>query len=55
VTAVVADHFGRVLGPGEGYKLPTAFIFVDQIVRSPAGKAGYRWAKDLADGESSHV
>ncbi len=30
------------------YKLPKAFVFVDQIVRSPAGKADYRWAKQQA-------
>jgi acyl-CoA synthetase (AMP-forming)/AMP-acid ligase II len=27
------------------YKLPKAFVFLDEIVRSPAGKADYRWAK----------
>jgi acyl-CoA synthetase (AMP-forming)/AMP-acid ligase II len=27
------------------YKLPKAFVFVDQIQRSPSGKADYRWAK----------
>ena len=30
------------------YKLPKAFRFVDSIVRSPAGKADYRWAKEQA-------
>jgi fatty-acyl-CoA synthase len=30
------------------YKLPKVFIFVDQIVRSPSGKADYRWAKTRA-------
>ncbi len=30
------------------YKLPKAFVFVDDIVRSPAGKADYRWAKQRA-------
>jgi len=30
------------------YKLPKQFIFVDEIVRSPSGKADYRWAKDTA-------
>jgi acyl-CoA synthetase (AMP-forming)/AMP-acid ligase II len=30
------------------YKLPKAFRFVDEIVRSPAGKADYRWAKEQA-------
>jgi 3-oxocholest-4-en-26-oate---CoA ligase len=28
------------------YKLPKAFVFVPAIVRSPAGKADYRWAKE---------
>jgi acyl-CoA synthetase (AMP-forming)/AMP-acid ligase II len=27
------------------YKLPKAVLFLDQIQRSPAGKADYRWAK----------
>jgi acyl-CoA synthetase (AMP-forming)/AMP-acid ligase II len=27
------------------YKLPKAFLFRDEIVRSPSGKADYRWAK----------
>jgi acyl-CoA synthetase (AMP-forming)/AMP-acid ligase II len=30
------------------YKLPKAFVFRDEIVRSPAGKADYRWAKEQA-------
>ncbi len=30
------------------FKLPKAFIFVPEIVRSPAGKADYRWAKSIA-------
>jgi acyl-CoA synthetase (AMP-forming)/AMP-acid ligase II len=30
------------------YKLPKAWVFVDQIVRSPSGKADYRWAKEMA-------
>ena len=32
------------------YKLPKAFVFVDEIVRSPSGKADYRWAKSVAAG-----
>ena len=27
------------------YKLPKRFVFVDEIVRAPRGKADYRWAK----------
>ncbi len=30
------------------YKLPKQFVFVDEIVRSPSGKADYRWAKSTA-------
>lgn len=30
------------------YKLPKAFVFVDDVVRSPSGKADYRWAKQVA-------
>ncbi|BBZ36112.1 acyl-CoA synthetase [Mycolicibacterium confluentis] len=30
------------------YKVPKAFIRTDKITRSPAGKADYRWAKDIA-------
>jgi fatty-acyl-CoA synthase len=32
------------------YKLPKAFVFVDRVVRSPAGKPDYRWAKQVAAG-----
>jgi fatty-acyl-CoA synthase len=28
--------------------LPKEIIFVESIVRSPAGKADYRWAKQIA-------
>ena len=31
-----------------GYKIPRAIITVDRVVRSPAGKPDYRWAKQLA-------
>ena len=30
------------------YKLPRAFVFVDEVVRAPSGKADYRWAKQIA-------
>ncbi len=30
------------------YKVPKAFIRIDKVVRSPAGKADYRWAKEVA-------
>jgi acyl-CoA synthetase (AMP-forming)/AMP-acid ligase II len=31
-----------------GYKVPKQVIFVDEVVRSPTGKADYRWAAELA-------
>ncbi len=31
------------------YKLPKAFIFVNEIFRSPSGKADYKWAKSVAE------
>jgi acyl-CoA synthetase (AMP-forming)/AMP-acid ligase II len=31
-----------------GYKVPRDLVLVDKIVRSPAGKADYRWAKEHA-------
>ena len=33
------------------YKLPKAFVFRETIVRSPAGKADYRWARGEAEAE----
>jgi fatty-acyl-CoA synthase len=31
-----------------GYKIPRAFVYVEEMVRSPSGKADYRWAKETA-------
>lgn len=31
-----------------GFKLPKRLVLVDEIRRSPAGKADYRWAQDVA-------
>jgi acyl-CoA synthetase (AMP-forming)/AMP-acid ligase II len=31
-----------------GYKVPRSVCLVDEVVRSPAGKADYRWAADTA-------
>jgi acyl-CoA synthetase (AMP-forming)/AMP-acid ligase II len=31
-----------------GYKVPRTLVLVDEVVRSPSGKADYRWAKDVA-------
>jgi fatty-acyl-CoA synthase len=55
VVAVVALRPGATADPGalvaeagrhvSRYKLPKAIVFVDEVVRSPAGKADYRWAR----------
>jgi len=36
-----------------GYKVPRDLVLVDKVVRSPAGKADYRWAKDTATAASA--
>ena len=35
-----------------GYKVPRTIAFVDQVQRSPVGKADYRWAKEALEGAS---
>jgi 3-oxocholest-4-en-26-oate---CoA ligase len=39
--AECARHLAR-------YKLPKAFVYLPEIVRSPSGKADYRWAREQA-------
>jgi acyl-CoA synthetase (AMP-forming)/AMP-acid ligase II len=41
----LGDHVRAQLA---GYKVPRKLVLVDAVVRSPAGKADYRWAKQLA-------
>jgi acyl-CoA synthetase (AMP-forming)/AMP-acid ligase II len=41
LTGECAKHVAR-------YKLPKAYVFVESMVRSPSGKADYRWAKQQA-------
>jgi 3-oxocholest-4-en-26-oate---CoA ligase len=58
VTAVVQARAGEVPAEDElvefcahhlaRYKLPRTIIYVDEMVRSPSGKADYRWAKATA-------
>ena len=62
VVAIVRLRAGAAVGEREllaecekhiaRYKLPKAFLFRDEIVRSPSGKADYRWAKSQATGGS---
>ena len=35
------------------YKLPKGFVFIDEILRSPNGKADYRWAKAQVNASAS--
>jgi acyl-CoA synthetase (AMP-forming)/AMP-acid ligase II len=41
----LAAHCREVLA---GYKVPKDWVFVDQVQRSPSGKADYAWAKATA-------
>lgn len=36
-----------------GFKLPKKLVLVDEVVRSPAGKADYRWARATAEEQLS--
>ena len=36
-----------------GYKVPRELHLVDEVVRSPSGKADYRWAKSIATGQNT--
>jgi 3-oxocholest-4-en-26-oate---CoA ligase len=36
-----------------GYKLPKAFCWVERVVRSPAGKPDYAWARAIAAGRAA--
>ena len=58
VVAIVRLRDGATVGDDElraaagahlaRFKLPKAIVFVPEIVRSPAGKADYRWAREVA-------
>ena len=41
IRATAGEHLAR-------YKVPKVVVFLSEIVRSPAGKADYRWAKATA-------
>jgi fatty-acyl-CoA synthase len=41
ILATAENHIAR-------YKMPKQIVYVAEIVRSPAGKADYRWAKQIA-------
>ena len=44
--ADLLDECGRHVAR---YKLPKDIVFVDEVKRSPAGKADYRWARQMAE------
>jgi acyl-CoA synthetase (AMP-forming)/AMP-acid ligase II len=44
--AEIVDHASEYVAR---YKLPKAVVFVDEIQRSPSGKADYRWAREQAE------
>ena len=58
VGLVVARRPGGTVGESEviahvkasiaAYKAPRRVVFVDEVYRSPSGKADYRWARDVA-------
>ncbi|MFI7441412.1 acyl-CoA synthetase [Nonomuraea indica] len=43
-------HCRRLLS---GYKVPRTYAFVEEVVRSPAGKADYRWARQAVEAAGS--
>lgn len=48
-TKVAEDELRKACGQHIArYKHPKAFVFVDEVVRSPSGKADYRWARAQA-------
>ncbi|GAA3829798.1 acyl-CoA synthetase [Sphaerisporangium flaviroseum] len=48
VTLTVEELDAHCRDKLSGYKVPRTYAFVDRMVRSPAGKADYRWAKETA-------
>lgn len=48
--ADLLDECGRHVAR---YKLPKDIVFVDQVMRSPAGKADYRWARSVAEARTN--
>ncbi|GAB92706.1 acyl-CoA synthetase [Gordonia rhizosphera] len=41
----IGEHCRKTLA---GYKVPRTVVFVEEVKRTPAGKADYRWAKNTA-------
>lgn len=47
-TLTLHDLNAHLRGSLASYKLPKHLVLVDEVIRSPAGKADYRWAKRTA-------
>jgi acyl-CoA synthetase (AMP-forming)/AMP-acid ligase II len=45
-------ELARLMSDLARYKHPKSVIVVDEIRRSPAGKADYAWAREVASGGS---
>ena len=54
-TPTLEDLDAHCRGQLAGYKIPRSIVLVDQVVRSPSGKADYRWAKATAVDASESV
>ncbi|AUH68026.1 AMP-binding protein [Gordonia sp. PS3] len=48
----IQEHCRQTLA---GYKVPRTVVFVDEVKRTPAGKADYKWAKATAAEEGAAV
>ena len=49
LTPTIDELAAHTRGSLAGYKVPRSLVVVDEIVRSPSGKADYRWAKATAE------
>ena len=52
VTATADELIAHCRSLIAGYKVPRAVTYVEQVKRSPSGKADYRWAKAKATGQA---
>jgi 3-oxocholest-4-en-26-oate---CoA ligase len=48
-TPTLEELDGFCRGRLAAYKIPRSLVLVEQVVRSPSGKADYRWARRAAE------
>ncbi|GAA3189900.1 acyl-CoA synthetase [Nonomuraea roseoviolacea] len=53
VTVTAAELDAHCRERLSGFKVPRTYAFVAEMVRSPAGKADYRWARETAEAASA--